>query len=122
MSSFGGLDRFGSGPHQIVVDGVQIAKKRTSYCGANGVDSLILGSRGRRVRITGQLKAATRLDVVKLISLIEGDCLIGPCDLVDTGGITWTNVELDNIQIIGPYKYTSLGVFVEYVVTGFQLI
>jgi len=122
MSSFGGNDRFGSGPHQMVIGGVQVAKKRTGYCGANGVESLILGGRGRRVTITGQLKAATRALVDDLIDLIEGDCVAGAYDLIDTADITWTNVELDNIRIIGPYKYTASSVFVEYVVTGLQLV
>ena len=122
MSTFNDVDIFGSGPHTILVGGEMIAKKRTAFAGVDGVDSIVLGGRGQPVTITGLLKAANRTALNVLISAIEDACKDGPATLVTTDNTTtYTNVELDNIQLVSRIMLTSSEVIVKYVVTGLRL-
>ena len=121
MSSFAGVDLFGSGPHQIVVGGLQVSKKRTGFTGTDGVESLTMGHRGRPITIVGLLKAATRSDLNDLIGAIEDDTLnFGLGDLIDADGGTTTDVELDGINLTSSYLYGSGFVMIRYVVRGRQ--
>ena len=124
MSTFNDVDIFGSGRHTILVGREMIAKKRTAFAGVDGVDSIILGGRGWPVMISGQLRAANRLALEVLISAIEDACKDGSASLVTTDGdpvVTYTNVELDNIQLVSRIMFTSSEVIVKYVVTGLRL-
>ena len=121
MSTYDGANIFGSGPHRIIVGGEVVAKKRTGYTGVDGVDSLIIGGRGYPVRIRGQLKGANRAAVETLIGTIETAMKAGPAALVDVDSNSHSNVELDTLRISGFMKQTSLGVFVEYEITGWKL-
>ena len=125
MSTFDGVNIFGSGPHTILVGGEMIAKKRTAFAGVDGVDSIVLGGRGQPVTITGLLKAANRTALDVLITAIEQACKDGPATLATTDGWpaqSYTNVELDNIQLVSRIMFTSQSeVIVKYVVTGLRL-
>lgn len=121
MSSFNGADLFGSGPHKIIMGGEMIAKKRTDYAGSSGLESLTMGGRGWPITIKGQLKAATRQDLMDLQRNIELACHDSSRTLIDVDGQNYINVELDSLQITSELYYTPLGVFYEYIVTGRKL-
>ncbi len=122
MSTFDGNDIFGSGNHRIVVGGVAVQKKRTAFAGVDGVDSLVLGERGRPVRITGQLRGASIGALNTVISTIENDLSGGAATLVDNFSVSYTNVDLDSLRLIGPIQKTSDGTFiVNYEVSGVKL-
>ena len=121
MSLYNGIDYFGSGPHQIVVGGELIMKKRTGYAGADGVESLIMGGRGYPVIIRGILWAASRMGINNILFDLETEMKLGPATLVDVEGNTYTNVELDRIRLTSTFLTTSNGVIVRYIIMGRKL-
>ena len=86
MSTFAGLDILGSGPHRVTIGAWVAQKKRTGYAGADGVESLVFGHRGRPIMISGQLRAATVTALNALIYDIEVDILDVQGTLVDNWG------------------------------------
>ena len=126
MSSFADDNLFGSGPHKIILDGRRVLKKRTGYAGADGVESLHLGFRGRRVRVWGQLRAASRTALDSVVEAIEDAILDGTVGtLVDVDSNPYYNIELDSITLTSPYMENratgDVEVIVNYIVTGIQL-
>ncbi len=121
MSSFAGQDLFGTGPHKMVIQPVIQAAKLTGFAGLNGIEDMDLGQRGYPITITGQLKAANAVALNVIIGAIETYRAAGKATLVDSHGITWTNVRLGPFRILGPWKYTSLGVFVTYRIEAVKL-
>ena len=123
MSTYNGNDIFGSGGHRIVPGGLIVSKKRTSYAGVDGRESLIIGARGRQIIITGQLRAATAAALETLIGIIEDEITLGAADLVDNWGATYSNVELDRIDVNRPFLVTKEGTYIiNYTVEATQLI
>ena len=124
MSTFDGQDIFGSGTHKIIVDGELVSKKRSAFTGIDGVDSQVMGGRGRPVRITGILRAATVAALYALITAIEVEIKdTGPATLVDNFSVSHTDVELDSIQLTSNIMYSAneAEYIVTYIVTGRQL-
>jgi hypothetical protein len=122
MSTFDGVDLFGSGPHQIIVGGEIVTKKRSGYAGVSGLASMTMGGRGWPIQITGILSAATRAALNTLIGDIEDAANFwGECTLTDSEGNYYYYVELDGIQITGPVQYYTGGCMVRYIVTGAKL-
>ena len=121
MSSFAGVDLFGTGPHQMVVQPVVQAVKMSGFAGLNGIEAMDLGQRGRPITITGQLKAIDAGTLDLLIYAIEFYRALGASVLVDSHGLSWANVRLGPFRTIGTWKYTSLGVFVNYRIDAVQL-
>ena len=121
MSTFNGTDYFGSGPHRILVQGERFAKKRTAYAGVNGVESLIMGARGRPVTIQGQLRGGDIAALDVIIGNIEVACSIGPADLVNNFGLTYSNVELDSLTLTSHIMLSGSTYIVHYVCRGMDL-
>ena len=121
MSSFAGVDLFGSGPSKMLVQPETFSTKLSGYAGLNGAEALLMGGRGRRIAISGQLKAATVVALETIIGLIETARRNGPGILVDNDGISWFPVVLVDFRT-GPFKnYTSTGVFVQYTINAVQI-
>ena len=118
MSTFAGVDLFGTGPHRMIIQPVIQATKMSGFAGLNGIEDVDLGQRGWPITITGQLKAGNAAALNVIIATIETYRAAGKATLVDTHGVTWTNVRLGPFRILGPWKYTSLGVFVNYRIEG----
>lgn len=122
-SSFDGDDLFGSGPHQVLVDGLDVAKMRGAFAGCDGFVTATFGARGRPVRISGKLIAADYDALQALIAEIEDACRTwGECTLVYLS-YTFLYVELDKIQCQPSRQVFWEGSWVEicdYVVTGRQ--
>lgn len=111
MSSYNGADLFGSGPHTITVGAVEVSKKHTAFAGGDGFETLIMGRRGRPVRIGGMLLAASAAALNALVDAIEdyvddknNDPPVGRYTLVDGAGVSWTNVELDQFRLRARFK------------------
>ena len=121
MALYAGVNLFGSGPCRVTVQPEAFAIKFSEYAGLNGREALYMGGRGRRIRIAGQLKAANVVALNILIAAIEAYRRLGPATLIDNDGVIWYNVALERFDIIPPKKYTSVGVFVEYVISAVQL-
>ena len=123
MSSFDGIDLFGSGAHHIVVGGEAVAHKDTAFVGVDGIDSMVMGGRGYPVRIWGILKAGSRAAVDDLIADIEEAVRDwGPSDLIDADGNIYTFVKLYGISLQGRYMINSESdVFIQYSVAGRKL-
>ena len=105
----------------MVVQPVVQATKMSGYVGLNGIEDTDLGQRGYPITITGQLKAANAAALNVIIALIETYRAAGKATLIDTHGVTWTNVRLGPFRILGPWKYTSSGVFVNYRIEAVKL-
>ena len=122
MSTFDGYNLFGSGAHQIVVDGVLVAKKRTGYAGCNGLESTTMGRRGRPIIIRGQLRATTMAALNVLIEAIEDYCDDGGSYiLIDEFSESYADVELDNITLTSRIMYTGSAYLVTYECRAMQL-
>ena len=121
MSSYAGVDLFGSGPNRMQVQPETFVNKFSGYAGLNGAEVLLMGGRGRRISITGQLKSATIAGLDTILANIEAYRRLGPATLVDNDGLVWPRVVIDQFNIIGNKKYTSLGVFVQYQLSAVQL-
>ena len=122
-SSFDAVDLFGSGPHQVLVDGLEVARRRGAFAGCNGFVTATFGGRGRPVQIRGKLIGTDYDDLQDQIAAIEEACRSwGECDLVYLS-YTYNYVELDLIQC-QPSRYVvwegSWVEMCEYVVTGRQ--
>ena len=81
-----------------------------------------MGGRGRRINITGQLKAVTVAALETIIANIEVYRRLGPAILIDNDAVAWPYVVLDRFTINGHKKYTSTGVFVQYQIEAVQLL
>ncbi|MCP4566829.1 MAG: hypothetical protein GY841_04520 [FCB group bacterium] len=121
MSTYAGQNLFGSGPHRITTQPETFVNKFSGYAGLNGAEVLMMGGRGRRIRITGQLKAATFAALDTILANIETYRRLGPATLVDNDAAVWPRVVLNQIQIVGHKKYTSTGIFVQYTLSAVQL-
>ena len=122
MSTFNSVNLFGSGPHQIVVDGALVAKKRTGYAGCDGLESTTMGRRGRPIMIRGQLRAASMAALNALIEAIEDYCDDGGSyTLVDGFSESFGDVELDNIRLTSRIMYTGSTYIVTYECRAMQL-
>lgn len=122
MSSFAGLDLFGSGGHRIIIGGWNVSKKRTGYAGVDGLESLILGGRGRKIVVTGQLGHTTASGLEGLIGAIENQIVLGTGDFIDNWGATYSNAEIDSINVNRPFDVVSNGDFIiNHVTTLTQL-
>ena len=121
MSTYDGNDIFGSGNHRIVVGGLRAQKKRTAFAGIDGVDSMILGGRGRPVMITGQLRSATIAGLDVIIGLIEDELTLGQATLVDNFAVSYDYVELDTFTQTSVTMYTGSEYIINYRVTGTKL-
>ncbi len=121
MSSFAGANLFGSGPNRMMVQPEIFVTKLSGYAGLNGAEALLMGGRGRRINISGQLKALTVVALEVLIGNIEAARRLGPAILVDNDGISWFPVILVDFRVSGFKKYTSELVFVQYTIGALQL-
>ena len=123
MSTYGGLNLFGSGPHRITVAPLAIAKKRTAYAGINGLESLTMGGRGRPIRVTGHLRAVSVAALNVILTAIEASILAGSATLIDNWGVNHINVELDSYFPRGPIQRVNGSLFIQhYEVRGVQLV
>ena len=122
MSTFNGVNIFGSGPHRIIIGGLQVAKQRSGYAGINGLVSKTIGTRGRPVVIAGQLRGASRYAVNILVGTIEAYCYAAQAyTLVDSDSNSYPNIELDNYAPDGPIKKAGAVYIQNYIVRGTQL-
>jgi len=122
MSSYAGVNLFGSGPNKMTVQPETFVNKFSGYAGLNGLEALLMGGRGRRINITGQLKAVTVAALETIIANIEVYRRLGPAILIDNDAVAWPYVVLDRFTINGHKKYTSTGVFVQYQIEAVQLL
>ena len=106
MSSFGGEDLFGSGPHRFVVGGVSQRHEEHASPGRDGARLTVLGKTGRRIEHRGTLLDDGAAGLEAQRAAIEAAMTGEPRTLVDELGRTWSGVVMLSFE---PGRVRRLG-------------
>ena len=120
MVNLDGINLFGEGELQIEVGSFSRESIERSAAGLDGVVSIDLGGRGRKIRQKGEIRARSKADmdskVGAISAFIDGDThtLVGSCGetfenlRVDSGSVK--NERASGAGVVGDYEvvYTQL--------------
>jgi hypothetical protein len=96
MSSFDGKDIFGSGPHTIVFEEIQVDSWKKAFPGVHGTLHFTGGWRGRTGTISGRLEAESPEEIDELVDAIEAYMVDGTAaELVDHFDRKFQNIVLE---------------------------
>ena len=115
MSSFGGENLFGSGPHRVVVGGVSQRHEVHETPGADGVRITALGRTGRTIEQSGTLVADDAAALREQTGAIEAAMDGRAAELVDEMGRAWPNAVMLAFRP-GPVRRVGPRVAVDYTV------
>ncbi|MHC4981548.1 MAG: hypothetical protein ACYTF6_00055 [Planctomycetota bacterium] len=120
MSSLDGQDLFGSGPHSIRPETWSRAVQYRGFAGINGLLTLDMGLRSRRINQTGRLQAATTSAIHAIVSEIEAKLDGGIHTLTDDLGFTYPTVLVERFEQSTPVR-RSQGFWCDYKISYRQL-
>jgi hypothetical protein len=93
---------FGSGLHSVIPQSWRRQVVERGFAGLNGLISIDLGRRGRKIKQTGRLAATSMTALKKMMDGISG-YIDGQCySLVDQNGIEYANVRMDSFDTSDP--------------------
>lgn len=98
MSSFGGKNLFGSGPHAVRPCSWRRSQRRRGFDGLDGELVLDEGLRGRCIEQTGRLRASSAPALHTLIENIEQLIDGRTHTLLDNHGHAYSNVMLESFE------------------------
>jgi hypothetical protein len=108
MASFGGASIFGGAVSMTTADNPR-EKQINAYFGLSGLEVLDGGLRGRVTRVTGVLAGSSSAELAAaeatFRSFNDGKTRV----LVDTLGVSWTNVRLDSFEPLGRVRQSPSG-------------
>jgi hypothetical protein len=121
MVNLDGINLFGEGESQIEVDSFGRESIERSAAGLDGVVSIDMGGRGRKIRQKGEIRARSKADLdskVEAISaFIDGDTHT----LVGSQGERFENVRVDSVSVKNE-RASGSGVVADYEVVYMQLM
>lgn len=113
---------FGIGQHTVLPKSWQRATKDEAFAGLNGVLSVDMGRRGRKIVQQGSLSAKSVKALTQMMDAITAYINGQAYELVDENGCVYSAVRMDHFQIVGNIKlghpvscayeieYTQLGI------------
>lgn len=113
MSSFAGMDLFGSGPHSFRAGPWQRAAYRRGLPGLDGELLLDLGLRSRAIHQAGRLQASSAAALSALMAAIEARCDGNEATLIDNHGQSLARVVLMRFEPTTPVQ-RGRGFFCDY--------
>ena len=121
MVNLDGINLFGEGESQIEVGSFSRESIERSAAGLDGVISIDLGERGRKIRQKGEIRARSKADldskVGAISAFIDGDTHT----LVDSQGETFENLRVDSVNVKNE-RGSGAGVVADYEVVYAQLM
>lgn len=105
---------------QITIGSIERASIERGVAGLDGLASIDLGLRGRKIRQRGTLRAASRSQMDSRIGSIEGFIDGATHTLQTCDGRKYTDVRVDAFSQLG-YQVEGTGVVVEYEIVYTQL-
>lgn len=120
MSTFNGLDLFGSGPHSIRPGSWPREQMRRGMAGLDGEVVIDLGRRSREIHQTGRLQATTAAELAALIDAVIALHDGAAYTLVDNHSQTHTHVMIDTFAPETPLR-RGAGYWCDYTLTYRQL-
>ena len=121
MVNLDGINLFGEGESQIEVGSFSRESIERSAAGLDGVISIDLGERGRKIRQKGEIRARSKADldskVGAISAFIDGDTHT----LVGSQGKTFENLRVDSVNVKNERESGS-GVVADYEVVYTQLM
>ena len=120
MVNLDGINLFGEGESQIEVGSFGRESIERSVAGLDGVISIDLGERGRKIRQKGEIRARSKAEldskVGAISSLVDGDTHT----LVSSQGKTFENLRVDSVSVKNERESGS-GVVSDYEIVYVQL-
>ena len=98
---------FGNGPYTIVALSWQRKTIEKGFAGLDGVLSIDLGMRGRKLKQKGRLVANSATALVKQINTITSYINGKTYTLLDQNGTSYANVRMDNFNPLEPVGKAS---------------
>lgn len=92
MSSYGGQDLFGSGPHRFEVGGISQRHEKHGQPGADGEALTVMGKTGRSIEQHGTLLADSVASLQSQVEAVEAAMDGRGAELVDDLGRRWSEV------------------------------
>jgi len=121
MVNLDGINLFGEGDSQIEVGSFSRESIERSVAGLDGVISIDLGERGRKIRQKGEIRARSKVDLDSkagaISAFIDGDTHT----LVGSQGERFENVRVDSVSVKNERESGS-GVVGDYEVVYTQLM
>ncbi|MGD0596468.1 MAG: hypothetical protein ABSA64_02970 [Sedimentisphaerales bacterium] len=121
MVNLDGINLFGEGDSQIEVGSFGRESIERSVAGLDGVISIDLGERGRKIRQKGEIRARSKVDLDSkagaISAFIDGDTHT----LVGSQGERFENVRVDSVSVKNERESGS-GVVGDYEVVYTQLM
>jgi len=93
---------FGSGQHTVQALSWRRESMERGFAGLDGVVSVDLGLRGRKLKQYGYLTAGSITSLIGLIEEISAYINGQAYDLVDQNGVSYPNVRMDSFTLLGP--------------------
>jgi hypothetical protein len=116
-----GITLFGEGKSELEVGSFSREHIERSAAGLDGVVSIDLGGRGRKVRQKGEIRARSKTELnsrVEAISaLMDGDAHT----LVSSQGETFENLRIDSVSVKNE-RVSGSGIVVDYEIIYTQLM
>ena len=120
-TSLDGAMLFGEGDVEIEVGSFARESIERTAAGLDGVVSIDLGGRGRKIRQKGELRARSKMELnskVEAISaFMDGDTHM----LADSQGETFENVRVDSVSVKNE-RTSGSGVAADYEIVYVQLV
>jgi hypothetical protein len=104
----------------IKVESLKRSYIESSAAGLNGIISIDLGSRGRKIKQTGHLRARSNAELSELIAVIEAFLDGKAHTLISTNDGTYEDLRMDTFKIIQRHN-SGVGVMAEYEINYTQL-
>ena len=120
MVNLDGINLFGEGESQIEIGSFSRESIERSAAGLDGVISIDLGERGRKIRQKGEIRARSKADldskVGAISAFIDGDTHT----LVGSQGERFENLRVDSVSVKNERESGS-GVVSDYEIVYWQL-
>lgn len=110
MPSFGGVNIFGTAVVMKTADNPR-ERQLNAFFGVNGYETLDGGSRGRLTDVSGVLFGASAAALAAAEALFRSTNDGVSRNLVDTFGVAWASVRLEQFQPWGRVKQSPYGYY-----------
>ena len=121
MVNLDGINLFGEGESQIEVGSFGRESIERSAAGLDGVISIDLGIRGRKIRQKGEIRARSKADLASKVGAISAFIDGDTHTLVGSQGERFENIRVDSVSVKNERESGS-GVVGDYEVVYTQLM
>ncbi|MGA2171652.1 MAG: hypothetical protein ABSG82_01385 [Sedimentisphaerales bacterium] len=121
MVSLDGVRLFEEAETEIEVGSFARESIERAVAGLDGVASIDLGGRGRKIRQKGELRARSRIELNSKAEVISAFMDGGTHTLADSQGETFENVRVDSVSVKNE-RTSGSGVAADYEIVYMQLM